>query len=66
MSLKNDPTVAALIEKAVAKAKKEEQKRVLELVKEAKTGAGNEEDPAVRKTVKTYLTALVERVKEAA
>lgn len=66
MSLKNDPAVVALIEKATAKAAKEERNRILAIAKEVRADAGDIEDPAVRKTVKTILGGLIDRAKEPA
>lgn len=60
--LLEDPKVAALVEKKVAKAVKAETKRCLEVVK----GIELPEDKAAAKAVKEVLKSVIAGIKEAA
>lgn len=60
--LLEDPKVAALVEKEVAKAVKAETKRCLEVVKAAELP----EDKATAKAVKEVIKGIIAGIKEAA
>ena len=64
MALKDDPAVLALIEKCSAKEAKDERKRVLGVLKQAKsTATAAIEDAAARKVAKDLLREVEAAVK---
>ena len=66
VNLKDDPKVAALVEKEVSKAVKAETKRVLDLIKSHGVLNKETEDKGVRNAVATVLKGLAVEIKAAA
>lgn len=63
--LLEDPKIAALVEKEVAKATKVERTRVLNIIKDAGAENKTNEDKAVKKVVDTTLKGLTASIKAA-